>query len=217
MQCAGVVGKQATCAGIVPNSVLRRTRSVKYTSAVACTLTLKDAVEPYPMLVDTGSSVTLLIHENIWKEVVKNSQKMLHIPVMAVNSESLPLCSPCDITGALYVGVHNALVVHDTAVFHGTDFHEQCRCVFNMDNKTLTMAGHRHPVQLFAWDVVLFAMLQYGKPLLYPKCSSCSLRTRRRYIQHCCWLCEPNTEFSDELSCLLVARSVPQYRQEGGI
>ncbi|KAL5473534.1 hypothetical protein EMCRGX_G028025 [Ephydatia muelleri] len=64
-------------------------RSAKHTSAIASTLTLKGFVvgHPVPMLVDTGSSVTLL-HESVWKEAVKNSKlelKQARCPVMAVN------------------------------------------------------------------------------------------------------------------------------------
>lgn len=77
-------------------------RSAKHTSAIASTLTLKGFVEghPVPMLVDTGSSVTLL-HESVWKEAVKNSKlelKQARCPVMAVNGESLPLCGQAYVT-----------------------------------------------------------------------------------------------------------------------
>ena len=45
-------------------------RSVKYTSAVACTLILQGMVgsRPTRMLVDTGSSVTL-VHEKVWNDI----------------------------------------------------------------------------------------------------------------------------------------------------
>ena len=70
----------------------RGDKSVLFTSAVACTLTLKGAVEGHPtvMLVDTGSSVTIL-HENIWKKAVKGKKelKQATCPVMAVNGESV--------------------------------------------------------------------------------------------------------------------------------
>ena len=69
-------------------------RLVKHTSAVAYTLTLKGAVEGYTthMLVDTGSSVTLL-HEKVWKAAVHGKKQLSPAkhPVMAVNGESLVL------------------------------------------------------------------------------------------------------------------------------
>ena len=70
-------------------------RSDEFTSAVACTLTVQGAVEGRitPMLVDTGSSVTLL-HEKVWKEAVQGKRKLKPSvgPVKAVNGENLPIC-----------------------------------------------------------------------------------------------------------------------------
>eukprot|EP00731_Ephydatia_muelleri_P033906 Em0041g19a len=79
---AGNAENRATYVGIVRNGAVIKPRetgetgSVHFTSAVACTLTLQGAVEGHPtvMLVDTGSSVTIL-HENIWKKAVKHGQK----------------------------------------------------------------------------------------------------------------------------------------------
>ena len=53
----------------------------------------------------------------------------------------------CDLTGGR---LHNIMVVRDMMqqCLLGTDFLEQCHCVINMDTKTLTIAGHPHPVQL---------------------------------------------------------------------
>eukprot|EP00731_Ephydatia_muelleri_P017571 Em0010g669a len=132
----------------------RGDRSVHFTSAVACTLTLQGAVEGHPtvMLVDTGSSVTIL-HENIWKKAVKGKKelKQATCPVMAVNGESLPLCGQAEVTLQVgsYSGVHKVLVVRDMTqqCLLGTDFLEQCHCVINMGTRTLTMAV-RLPVRL---------------------------------------------------------------------
>lgn len=46
-------------------------RTMGYTSAVACTLTVNGFVEGHPisMLFDTGSSVTLL-HKEVWDKVL---------------------------------------------------------------------------------------------------------------------------------------------------
>ena len=75
-------------------------RSVKYTPAIASTLTLKGAAKGHP---SRHKVICYLLHEKIWKEVVKNSQKKLQpatIPVMAVNGESsLMWLGGCDITG----------------------------------------------------------------------------------------------------------------------
>eukprot|EP00731_Ephydatia_muelleri_P023225 Em0015g808a len=79
---------------------VKRDRSARHTSAVACTLTLKGAVEGYTthMLVDTGSSVTLL-HENVWKAAVRGQKQLspAKYPVMAVNGESLVLSGQGDV------------------------------------------------------------------------------------------------------------------------
>lgn len=85
---------------------------------------------------------------------MKNSQKMLQpatIPVMTVNS----LMWSGGLQVADYVGVHNVHVVRDLTQQYllGTDFLEKCRCVMNMDNKTLAMADHRQPVQLVCWGM----------------------------------------------------------------
>ena len=57
------------------------------------------------MLVDTGSSVTLL-HENVWKAAVRGQKQLspAKYPVMAVNGESLVLSGQGDVL--LKVGEH---------------------------------------------------------------------------------------------------------------
>ena len=63
-----------------------------YTSAVACTLTVNGFAEGHPisMLVDTGSSVTLL-HKEVWDNVLcrQNGLVPSTVPIMAVNGEHL--------------------------------------------------------------------------------------------------------------------------------
>ena len=89
---------------------------MRHTLAVACTLTLKGAVEGYTthMLVDTGSSV-ILLHENVWKAAVRGQKQLSQAkyPVMAVNSESLVLSGQGDVLLKVgeHVGVHSVLVV----------------------------------------------------------------------------------------------------------
>ena len=152
----------------------RGDRSVHFTSAVACTLTLQGAVEGHPtvMLVDTGSSVTIL-HENIWKKAVKGKKelKQATCPVMAVNRESLPLCGQAEVTLQVgsYSGVHKVLVVRDMTqqCLLGTDFLEQCHCVINMGTITLTMAGVKQQVPLLGGEGVLHVTWLYNKLLLF--------------------------------------------------
>ena len=139
------------------NTKDRGDRSVQFTSAVACTLTLRGAVEGHPtvMLVDTGSSVTIL-HESIWKMAVKGKKelKQATCPVMAVNGESLPLCGQAEVNLQVgsYSGVHNVLVVRDMTqqCLLGTDFLEQCHCIINMGAKTLTIGGMKQQVPLLS-------------------------------------------------------------------
>ena len=93
-------------------------RSAEIMSAVACTLTVQEAVEGRitPMLVDTGSSVTLL-HEKVWKEPVQRKRKLQPSAgsVKAVNGENLPICGQTEVSFQVgeYVGVHKVLVVKE--------------------------------------------------------------------------------------------------------
>ena len=197
-------------------------RSVKHTSAVASTLTLKGFVEGHPvsMLVDTGSSVTLL-HENVWKEAVKNSKlelKEARCPVMAVNGESLPLCGQVHVTLQVgdYVGAHNVLVVRDMTqqCLLGTDFLEQCHCVINMDNKTLTLAGHPRPVQLCAGECSSTCHVLVQETTVIPAFHQVHLsvhldaNAEEGAFNSGCGLFEPKPEFPDRHGGLLAAHSV---------
>eukprot|EP00731_Ephydatia_muelleri_P033149 Em0025g105a len=101
-------------------------------SAQSSFQTAKGAVEGHPtvMLVDTGSSVTIL-HKNIWKKAVKGKKelKQATCPVMAVNGESLPLCGQAEVTLQVgsYSGVHKVLVVRDMT--------QQCLLVCMLERK----------------------------------------------------------------------------------
>ena len=129
-------------------------RSAEFTSAVACTLTLQGEVEGRitPMLVDTGSSVTLL-HERVWKEAVQGRRKLQPSagPVKAVNGENLPICGQAEVSFQVgeYVGVHKVLVVKEMIqeCLLGTDFLEKGDCVIDVKNKLLTIAGCTKPVR----------------------------------------------------------------------
>ena len=106
-------------------------RSVKYTSAVACTLILQGMVggRPTRMLVDTGSSVTL-VHEKVWNDISQDRKLLTpQCPVMAVNGDSLSLCGQIDLDLMVgkHVRTHTVLVVREMTqeCLLGTDFLEQ--------------------------------------------------------------------------------------------
>ena len=104
------------------------------------------------MLVDTGSSVTLL-HENVWKVAVRGQKQLSPAkhPVMAVNGESLVLSGQGDVLLKVgeHVGVHSVLVVKEMTqeCLLGTDFLERHNCVIDLGHRTLTIAA---PVPLFS-------------------------------------------------------------------
>ena len=97
-------------------------KSVEHTSAVACTLTIQGHIEGFviSMLVDTGSSVTL-IHEAVWNKVkikVKSSLSPCTVPVMAVNGEELKVAGEIDLHLQIgtHQGKHKVLVVEQINV-----------------------------------------------------------------------------------------------------
>eukprot|EP00731_Ephydatia_muelleri_P034012 Em0044g32a len=64
---------------------------------------------PTRMLVDTGSSVTL-VHEKVWNDISQDRKLLTpQCPVMAVNGDSLSLCGQIDLD--LMVGKHETAVV----------------------------------------------------------------------------------------------------------
>ena len=92
------------------------------------------------MLVDTGSSVTLL-HEKVWEEAVQGRRKLQPSagPVKAVNGENLPICGQAEVSFQVhgeYVGVHKVLVVKEMIqeCLLGTDFLEKGHCVIDVKN-----------------------------------------------------------------------------------
>ena len=130
----------------------RKDRSVKHTSAVACTLTLQGMVERRPtrMLVDTGSSVTLL-HERVWNDIAGGKKlNASQCPVMAVNGESLSLCgqTKVDLKVGRHVRNHTVLVVQGMTqeCLLGTNFLEQYQCVIDVRGRTMVMEGETIPL-----------------------------------------------------------------------
>ena len=122
-------------------------KSVEHTSAVACTLTIQGHIEGFSvsMLVDTGSSVTL-IHEAVWNKVkikVKSSLSPCTVPVMAVNGEQLKVAGEIDLH--LQIGTHQGkqkvLVVEQMLqqCLLGTDYLEKQKCLVDLGERTLTV------------------------------------------------------------------------------
>ena len=203
----------------------RGDRSVHFTSAVACTLTLQGAVEGHPtvMLVDTGSSVTIL-HENIWKKAVKGKElKQATCQVMAVNGESLPLCGQAEVTLQVgsYSGVHKVLVVRDMTqqCLLGTDFLEQGHCVINMGTRTLTMAGVKQQVPLLGGVRGIACHVAVQETTVIPPFHQVRLPVRLEtdsdVFKDGRGLFEPKPVFSDDHSGLLVAHSVSYVSSQG--
>ena len=103
---------------------------------------------PISMLVDTGSSVTLL-HKEVWDNVLcrQNGLVPSTVPIMAVNGEHLAVSGEL-----LQVGPHQmkhkVLVVDDMSqqFILGTDYLEQQHCVINLITGTLTVGMDSHCV-----------------------------------------------------------------------
>ena len=122
-------------------------KSVEHTSAVACTLTIQGHIEGFSvsMLVDTGSSVTL-IHEAVWNKVkikVKSSLSPCTVPVMAVNGEQLKVAGEIDLHLQIgtHQGKHKVLVVEQMLqqCLLGTDYLEKQKCLVDLGERTLTV------------------------------------------------------------------------------
>ena len=165
-----------------------------------------------PMLVDTGSSVTLL-HEKVWKEAVQGRRNLQPStgPVKAVNSENLPICGQAEVSLQVgeYVGVHKVLVVKEMIqeCLLGTDFLEKGHCVIDVKNKLLTIAGCTKPVHMLQRgemvheSTVIPAFHQVQLPV------DLELAQDNR-VPDCIGLFEPKPEFPDKHGGLLVAHSV---------
>eukprot|EP00731_Ephydatia_muelleri_P005922 Em0003g170a len=158
------------------------------------------------MLVDTGSSVTIL-HENIWKKAVKGKKelKQATCPVMAVNGESLPLCGQAEVT------LQQCLL--------GTDFLEQCHCVINMGTRTLTMAGVKQQVPLLGGVRGIACHMAVQETTVIPPFHQVRLPVRLEtdsdVFKDGKGLFEPKPVFSDDHSGLLVAHSVSYVSSQG--
>ena len=197
-------------------------RSARHTSAVACTLTLKGAVEGYTthMLVDTGSSVTLL-HENVWKAAVRGQKQLspAKYPVMAVNGESLVLSGQGDVLLKVgeHVGVHSVLVVKEMTqeCLLGTDYLERHNCVIDLGRRTLTIAGHVTPVPLFSGDCASTCHVLVKETVVIPAYHQVQLPVDlaldEDFPGHV-GLFEPKTDFAEDHGGVMVAHSVsPTY------
>ena len=117
---------------------------MEHTSAVACTLTIQGHIEGFgvSMLVDTGSSVTL-IHKAVWNKVkikVKSSLSPCTVPVMAVNGEELKVAGEIDLHLQIgtHQGKHKVLVVEQMLqqCLLGTDYLEKQKCLIDLGKRT---------------------------------------------------------------------------------
>ena len=142
---------------------------------------------------------------------------------MAVNGDSLPLCGQAEVTLQVgsYVGAHNVLVVRDMTqqCLLGTDFLEQCRCIINMGDKTLTMAGLEQQVPLLSGKggTICHVAVQETTviPPLHQVWLPVHLEADNDDVKDCVGLFEPKPVFSDNHSGLLVAHSVSHVSSQG--
>eukprot|EP00731_Ephydatia_muelleri_P033154 Em0025g110a len=180
------------------------------------------AVEGYTthMLVDTGSSVTLL-HENVWKAAVRGQKQLspAKYPVMAVNGESLVLSGQGDVLLKVgeHVGVHSVLVVKEMTqeCLLGTDFLERHNCVIDLGQRTLTIAGHVTPVPLFSGDCACTCHVLVKETVVIPAYHQVQLpvdlASDEDFPGHV-GLFEPKTDFAEDHGGVMVAHSVsPTY------
>ena len=199
-------------------------RSAEFTSAVTCTLTLQGEVEGRitPMLVDTGSSVTLL-HERVWKEAVQGRRKLQPSagPVKAVNGENIPICGQAEVSFQVgeYVGVHKVLVVKEMIqeCLLGTDFLEKGDCVIDVKNKLLTIAGCTKPVHLFLGECAFTYHVMVHESTVIPAFHQVQLPVDLELVQEkrvpdSIGFFEPKPEFPDKRGGLLLAHSVSPTR-----
>ena len=193
-------------------------RSVRHTLAVACTLTLKGAVEGYTthMLVDTGSPVTLL-HENVWKVAVKGQKQLspAKYPVMAVNSESPVLSGQGDVFLKVgeHVGVHSVVAKEMTLeCLLGTDVLERHNCVIDLGHRMLTIAWHVTPVPLFTGDCACTCHVLVKETVVVPASNQVQLPVDLASDEDFLGHVEPKTDFAEDHEGLMVAHSVsPTY------
>ena len=168
------------------------------------------------MLVDTGSSVTLL-HEKVWKEAVQERRKLQPStgPVKAVNGENLPICGQAEVSFQVgeYVGVHKVLVVREMIQERllGTDFLEKGHCVIDVKNKLLTIAGCTKPVHLLLGECAFTCHVMVHESTVIPAFHQVQLPVDlelEKRVPDCIGLFEPKPEFPDKHDGLLVAHSV---------
>ena len=145
-------------------------RSVKYTSAVAGTLTLQGMVggRPTSMLVDTRSSVTL-VHEKVSNDISQDRKLLTpQCPVMAVNGDSLSLCGQIDLalTVGKHVRTHTVFVREMTQeCLLGTDFLEQYGCVVDLGRRTMIMLGETIPLDTLYGSCICTCHCLYRRQL----------------------------------------------------
>ena len=131
----------------------RKDRSVKYASAMACTLTLQGMVNRQPTCMLVCRSSGTLLHERVWNDsACAKKLNTSQCPVMTVNGESLSLCgqTKVDLKVGRCVRSHTILVVQGVTqeYLQGTDFLEQYQCVIDVRGKGGTMIMEGETIQL---------------------------------------------------------------------
>ena len=198
----------------------RDERSVKHvTSAVACTLTVKGKVEGLDthMLVDTGSSVTLL-HEKLWKQATNGRMRLSPVTssVMAVNGESLVVSGQADVSLQIgdHGGMHCVLVIRDMTqeCLLVTDFLQRYHCVIDLAQRTLTIgAGDVIPVPLYSGECAYTCHVLVKETTVIPAYHQVQLPVNLAQGEDFpaqAGLFEPKPEFDEDHGSLLVTHSV---------
>eukprot|EP00731_Ephydatia_muelleri_P003528 Em0001g3528a len=192
-------------------------KSVEHTSAVACTLTIQGHIEGFgvSMLVDTGSSVTL-IHEAVWNKVkikVKSSLSPCTVPVMAVNGEQLMVAGEIDLHLQIgtHQGKHKVLVVEQMLqqCLLGTDYLEKQKCLVDLGKRTLTVGkpGNCVPLSFGAQSSTCHVVM--GEKVVIPGYHQVRLPVRVTPTDGSATvgIFEPHSEMA-ETHGVLIARSV---------
>eukprot|EP00731_Ephydatia_muelleri_P010468 Em0005g1054a len=186
-------------------------KSVEHTSAVACTLTIQGHIEGFgvSMLVDTGSSVTLIVWNKV-KIKVKSSLSPCTVPVMAVNGEQLMVAGEIDLHLQIgtHQGKHKVLVVEQMLqqCLLGTDYLEKQKCLVDLGKRTLTVGkpGNCVPLSFGAQSSTCHVVM--GEKVVIPGYHQVRLPVRVTPTATV-GIFEPHSEMA-ETHGVLIARSV---------
>ena len=193
---------------------------MKYTSAVACTLILQGMVggRPTRMLVDTGSSVTL-VHEKVWNDISQDRKLLTpQCPVMAVNGDSLSLCGQIDLDLMVgkHVRTHTVLVVREMTqeCLLGTDFLEQYGCVVDLGRRTMIMLGETIPLDTLYGSCISTCHVFVQETAVVPPYHEMRLQVQLEGAKpdgDCVGLFQPKAEMSTQRGLLFACSVSPVH------